>query len=191
MSCYFTVWNIRYSSLVLFSRANLVGYYPSVTRLLFWTVISHELQQLAVSLPINALRYGDISHARTNGSQRLFMFSGLKESDATRQVNTATTLFDDHVHCCRLHCCAAINNYILIVFNLILCQIRQTTWSILMCFFSLSFFRPVKHLPLEYWISACNLTWSQCALICIIIPLIKRAYINRGFADKGCGTLST
>jgi hypothetical protein len=137
MSCYSNVWNIRYSCLVLFSGPNLVGQYPSVTRLLFWTVISHNLQQLALSLPINALRYRDICHARTNWSQRLFMLSGLKESDATRQVNTATTLFDEHVHCFRLHCCAAINNYILIAFNLILCQIRQTTWSLLMCFFSL------------------------------------------------------
>ena len=71
--------------------------------------------------------------------QRLFMFSGLKESDATRQDCTTTTLFDDNVHCFRLHCCAAVNNYILIALNLILCQIRQTTWSLLMCSFSLFF----------------------------------------------------
>ena len=111
--------------------------------------------------------------------QRLFMFSGLKESDATRQDCTTTTLFDDNVHCFRLHCCAAVNNYILIALNLILCQIRQTTWSLLMCSFSLFFFRPVKYLLLEFWIIACNLTWSQCTLTRIIILLIKRLYINR------------
>lgn len=153
-----------------------------MTCLLFWTVISHKLQQLTVSLPVTALRYGDICQAQTNWSQRLFTFSGLKESDATWQVNTATTLFDDHVHCCRLHCCVAIINYILVAFNLTLCQVQETTWSLLMCSFSL-FFCPVKYLLLGYWIIACNLTWSQCALTNIIILLIKRACMNRGFAD--------
>jgi hypothetical protein len=49
---------------------------------------------MAVSLPVTGLRHGDIRHARTNWAQTLLVFSDFKESDATRQVNTATVFID-------------------------------------------------------------------------------------------------